>query len=153
MVFQKMFLLLPCPDTSNRISIGRPTPWRWIMWLSSTVFYPLCSARWDKTLSVIGKNMKILEKREVKLQPDAYEALIRKRMVASACNDLLASPHKRSGYLLLKGRSPKDNWKISRDRWRRKRTTQRRTEGGEALGDVCEHLESVLFGIRMRKTR
>ena len=95
--------------------------------------------------------MKILEKHEVELQPGEYEALIGNPMVASACDDLLASPRTRSGYMLLQFTEGQledlTGWVAA------EANHAKTTEEEEVLGDVCEHLESVLFGIRMRRNR
>ena len=100
---------------------------------------------------VIVKKMKKLEKHEVELLPDEYEALICNRMGASACDDLLASPRKRSGYLVLhltEGQlEDLTGWVAA------EANHAKTTEEEEALGDVCEHLESDLSGIRMRGNR
>jgi len=95
--------------------------------------------------------MKKPEKYEVELQPDEYQTMIRNRMIASMCDDMLASPRKRSGSLILHltERQLEDltGWVAAEANHAKTR------EEEEALGDVCEHLESDLYGIRMIKTR
>jgi hypothetical protein len=103
------------------------------------------------TLVVIGERMEKPEKHDVELRPDEYEAMIRNRMIASVCDDLLASPRKRSGYLVLQLTEGQledlTGWVAAEANHAKTR------EEEEALGDVCDHLESNLSGIRMRGTR
>lgn len=95
--------------------------------------------------------MKPSEKHEVELQPDEYDALIRNRMLASACADLLAAPRKRSGHLVIH----LTEWQLEDlTGWVAAEANHAKTkEEEETLGDVCDHLESVLSGIQMRGTR
>ena len=95
--------------------------------------------------------MKKPETHEVELRPDEYEALIRNPMVASACDDLLASPRRCSGYFVLRLTEAQledlTGWVAAEANHAKTR------EEEEVLGDVCECLESVLTTIGMRKNR
>ena len=99
--------------------------------------------------NVIGNKMKKPQKHSVELQPDEYKTLIRNPMLASACADLLASPRRRSGYLVLRlteGQLDElTGWVAAEANHAKTR------EEKEALGDVCDGLESVLSGIGMRR--
>lgn len=102
-------------------------------------------------LNVSGKKMKKLEKHSVELRPDEYDTLMRNPMINSVCGDLLASPRKRSGYLVLRltaGQLEELTGFVASEA----NHAQTREEE-DALGDVCECLEGVLSGIRFRKDR
>jgi len=95
--------------------------------------------------------MKNVKKHEVEFLPEEYEALLSNRMVASVCGDFLASPRKRSGYMVLhltEGQLEElTGWVAAEANHAKTR------EEEEVLGDVCDHLESFISGIRMRRNR
>lgn len=88
---------------------------------------------------------------EVELRPDEYATLIENRMIASACDALLSSPRRRSGYLVLRLTEAQledlAGWVAAEANHAKTRNQE------EALGDVCDQLESVLTVVRMRKNR
>ena len=95
--------------------------------------------------------MKKPEKHEVELWCGEYEALMHNRMISSACDTLLASPRKRSDYVILQLTEGQledlTGWVAAEANHAKTR------EEEEALGDVCEHLESYLYGIRVTRNR
>ena len=91
------------------------------------------------------------KKHSVELRPDEYETLLRNPMIASMCDDLLKSPCRRSGYLVF---NLTEEHLEELTGWVAAEANHAKTrEEEEALGDVCDGLESVLSGIGQRKNR
>ena len=94
--------------------------------------------------------MKKPETHEVELRRDEYAALIRNAMIMAACEDMLASPRRRSGYVVLcltEGQlQDLTGWVAAEANHAKTRDEE------ESLGEVCDHLESVLTSIGMRKS-
>ena len=95
--------------------------------------------------------MKKPETREVELRPAEYAALIRNGMIMSACEDMLASPRRRGGYLVLRLTEAQledlTGWIAAEANHAETRAEE------EALGEVCDQVECVLTSIRMRRNR
>jgi hypothetical protein len=91
------------------------------------------------------------EKHSVELGPDEYDTLMRNPMIASLCDDLLASPRKRSGYLVLRLTAGQLEYLTGFVAAEANHAKTRAEE--DSLGDVCEHLEGVLSGIRSKNSR
>ena len=95
--------------------------------------------------------MKTSEKHSVELTPDEYDALKQNSLIQIACKDLLASPRKRSGYFILcltKGQLEELTGFVAAEA---NHADTREEE--EALGDVCEYLEGILYNIRLGNNR
>lgn len=93
--------------------------------------------------------MKNPKKHEVELLPDEYETLLHNQMVALSCRDYLASPLKRSGYMVL---LLTEGELTDLTGWVAAEANHAKTSAEEeALGEVCEILENVISGIRIRE--
>ena len=95
--------------------------------------------------------MKKPETHEVELRPDEYAALIRNAMIMSACEDMLSTPRRRSGYVVLRLTEAQledlAGWVAAEANHAKTRNQE------EVLGEVCDHVESVLTAVRMRKNQ
>ena len=90
-------------------------------------------------------------KYSVELRPDEYDTLLRNPLIESACGDLLASPKKRSGYLVL--RLTVEQLEEFTGFVAAEANHAQTREEEDALGEVCECLEGVLSDIRFRRNR
>jgi hypothetical protein len=92
-----------------------------------------------------GNKMKKPKKHSVELRPDEYETLLRNPMIASMCDDLLKSPCRRGDYLVF---NLTEGQLKELTGWVAAEANHAKTiEEEEALGDVCDGLESALSGI------
>ena len=91
------------------------------------------------------------EKHEVELLPDEYDALISNRMIETACDDYLASPRERSGYMVLYLTESQLEYLTGCVAAEANHAETRAEE--EVLGHVCDHLEGLISGIKMRSNR
>lgn len=95
--------------------------------------------------------MKKHEKHSVELRPDEYDTLMRNPMIESVCGDLLTSPRRRGGYLVLRltaGQLEDLTGFVAAEA-----NHAETREEEDALGEVCECLEAVLSGIRIKNNR
>ena len=91
------------------------------------------------------------KKHSVELRSDEYETLMRNPMIASMCDDLLKSHRKRGDYLVLSLTAVQleelTGWVAAESNHAKSR------EEEEALGDICDGLESVLLGISISSNK
>ncbi len=87
----------------------------------------------------------------VELGTDEYATLIGNRMIMSACDDMLASPRRSSGYVVLRLTQGQledlTGWVAAEANHTKNRDEE------EALSDVWQQLESVLTNIGLARSR
>jgi len=102
-------------------------------------------------VGVIENRMKEPETHEVELRPDEYATLIRNAMIVSACKHMLATPRRRSGYVVLRLTEAQledlAGWVAAEANHAKTRDQE------ESLGEVCDQVEGVLTAVRRRKNR
>ena len=91
------------------------------------------------------------DKHSVELTPGEYDALVQNSMIQAMCGDLLASPRKRSGYLVLRLTAAQLEELTGFVAAEANHAETREEE--DALGDVCERLEGILAGIRIGRNK
>jgi len=94
-------------------------------------------------------HMKKSQKHSVELRHGEYDALLRNPMIESLCDHLLASPKKRGGYMVL--RLTEFDLEELTGFVAAEANHAKTREEEEVLGEVCDHLEALLFRIRRSK--
>jgi len=91
------------------------------------------------------------EKHRLELRPDEYEALVGNPMIVSTCDKALQSARKRSDYMVLRLTEAEiedlTGWVAAEANHAKTRSEE------EALGEVCEYLETQLFAMRRTRDR
>jgi hypothetical protein len=86
---------------------------------------------------------------DIELRPDEFAALIHNEMIMSMCDEMLATPRKRSGYAVLRLTEAQledlAGWVAAEANHAKTR------DQAETLGEVCEQLEAVLAASKMSK--
>ncbi len=86
------------------------------------------------------------KKHDVELRPDEYAALMRNEMILSICEQMLASPRRRGGCVVLRLTAAQLDELAG---WVAAEANHAKTRAEEdVLGEVCEQLESVLSGVK-----